>query len=83
MEIENKMTTTEHQKPVSLSDDIENYKKLIAYTLTETHGCPTEVCAAILSDYADEIAAMFQYGVASIGPAKLLYAEWKVFRSVK
>lgn len=62
-------------------DNLDNYKSVITRNLTETHACPPQVCEAIMSDYADEIAAMFEHGVAAVSPAKLLYAEWKVFRS--
>ncbi|KVT77306.1 hypothetical protein WK56_01650 [Burkholderia ubonensis] len=59
----------------------DRYRFLVAENLQNVHGCPSIVVALLLDEYDDVVTACWESGVAAITPSKLLYAEWKVFRS--
>lgn len=57
------------------------YCDLIRGGLLNTHSCPNEVAVALVDEYNDVIEACWTAGVPAGAPAKLLYADWKVFHS--
>lgn len=59
----------------------DRYRFLIRENLQNAHGCPSVVVESLLDEYDDVVTACRVSGVAAITPAKLLYAEWKVYRS--
>lgn len=57
------------------------YCDLIREILLKTHSCPDEVITRLADEYQDVITACWKDGVPAGAPAKLLYADWKVFHS--
>lgn len=59
--------------------NLERYRQLIFLNLTDQHKFTDSVAQSLLNRYEDEILAMHQAGITAVVPARLLYAEYKVF----
>lgn len=75
-------TFTEHSHTTAIyPSNIERYRNVVAHAMSEIHGCPPATVDALLSDYEDVLLACWTGGIAACTPIKLLFAEWKTFRT--
>lgn len=61
---------------------LDRYREVVALSLESVHDCPPEVIAELMDYYAGVIRGSWRTGTAPVDVIKLLYAEWKTFRSI-
>lgn len=60
---------------------LHQYREVVAFSLADVHSCPPEVIADLMKHYEDVIRGSWSVGAVPVDVIRLLYAEWKTFRT--
>lgn len=66
---------------VNTTRTLDKYREVVAVNLAEVHSCPPAVIADLMKHYEDVIRGSWSVGTVPVDVIRLLYAEWKTFRT--